>query len=332
MHPAFRTRRLAPPPVDGFPQAFGDYELRALAGHGGMGYVYEAVRRDDPSQARLALKLILTENCSAAELDQLVERFRREAAVYQKLDHPHVVRLLDSGGFSEGRPFLVMEFLEGGTLKDRLVRYRDPVRAARLTLAVARGLEAVHREGIFHRDLKPANLMFRTAAAMPDDVVLTDFGLARSADGWAPLTRTGTFMGTPEFASPEQLASTRDVDGRADIFSLGAVLHYLLTGRMAFPCTRGQALGEYIAARKHQQPPGLWKADEPPTFDSEELESVCRQCLQPNPAARYPAAADLIEALEQALVSLSPVRLAQAAPEEISPSVFPPTLPPGFMA
>jgi hypothetical protein len=202
------------------------FQCLALAGAGGMGSVYRALDRE--TGATVALKL-LHDDASAAALR---ERFLREAELLFALRHPAIVRYI-AHGVADSRPFLALEWLDGEDLAARLGR--GPLSVAE-TLALARrvadALAAAHARGVVHRDIKPSNLFLRGGAV--GEVVVLDFGIARLGGGLRPSTRTGVIMGTPGYMAPEQTRGERDLDARADVFSLGCVLHECLTGRPPF--------------------------------------------------------------------------------------------------
>jgi serine/threonine protein kinase len=196
-----------------------------------------------------------------------LERFAREAQVLSTLSHPGIVRYIDSGITAGGEPYLVMEWLSGETLSSRLQR-------TQLTLAevlalgrrVASALSAIHREGIVHRDIKPSNLFLRDSAI--DKVTLIDFGMARRPLADTRLTVTGTMLGTPGYIAPEQVYNVPNLDGRADIFSLGCVLYRCIAGRAPFrgpdalrtmvSGLRGNRRGSASSARRSRASSTIW--------------------------------------------------------------------------
>jgi len=201
------------------------FVVEHLAGAGGMGQVYRA--RDRRSGGLVALKVMY----DAEQLE--IERFAREAQVLSTLTHPGIVRYIHSGSTAEGEPYLVMEWLSGETLATRLQRTQISL-AESLILGrrVASALGAIHRRGVVHRDVKPSNLFLRGSAI--DDVALIDFGMARRPIADPKLTATGTMVGTPGYIAPEQVYNVPNLDGRADIFSLGCVLYRCISGRAPF--------------------------------------------------------------------------------------------------
>ena len=201
------------------------FTIEQLAGFGGMGQIYRA--RDRRSGALVALKVM--HDAERLEL----ERFAREAQVLATLSHPGIVRYIDSGLTAEGEPYLVMEWLSGETLSSRLQRTQLTIaEVLALGRRVASALGAIHRGGVVHRDLKPSNLFLRDD--LIDKVALIDFGMARRALADDKLTVTGTMLGTPGYIAPEQVYNVQNLDGRADIFSLGCVLYRCISGRAPF--------------------------------------------------------------------------------------------------
>ena len=202
----------------------GRYRLDAQVGTGGMSTVYRAF--DSTLERRVAIKLMHRD--IAADSDQL-ERFRREARAVAQLSHPHIVGVIDAGE-EDGRPYIVFEYVEGETLKDRIRRLgRLPVdEAIAYAIEIARALSAAHARGIVHRDVKPQNVLVDEEGSAK----VTDFGIARSMDD-SGLTAEGRVLGTTDYVSPEQ-ALGHDVNGQSDIYSLGIVLYEMLTGDVPF--------------------------------------------------------------------------------------------------
>ena len=204
------------------------FEIGDQAGAGGMGIVYRATDRE--SGGEVALKVLRGPGASA-------ERFEREAAILERLDHPAIVDYVAHGITDEGEPWLAMEWLEGVSLSDRLRAEAAPLTIGEVlgcAVAVTGGLVAAHSAGIIHRDLKPSNL-FLVGGRIESPKIL-DFGVARlrSGDGAAELTQTGQAIGTPGYMAPEQIRGAKDADARADLFSLGCVIYRMLTERPAF--------------------------------------------------------------------------------------------------
>src|SRR4051794_33394185 len=202
----------------------GRYRLDAQVGTGGMSTVYRAF--DSTLERRVAIKLMHRD--IAGDSDQL-ERFRREARAVARLSHPHIVGVIDAGE-EDGRPYIVFEYVEGETLKDRIRRLgRLPVdEAIAYAIEIARALGAAHGRGIVHRDVKPQNVLVDEEGSAK----VTDFGIARSMDD-SGLTADGRVLGTTDYVSPEQ-ALGDDVNGQSDLYSLGIVLYEMLTGDVPF--------------------------------------------------------------------------------------------------
>ena len=280
------------PPSGELPRIPG-YEVKEILGHGGMGVVYKArhLRLNRP----VALKMLLTGAYASPEYR---ERFLREGEVVAGLRHPNIVQVHDMGQ-QNGQPYFTMEFVEGGSLAQKLAGVPQPARqAAVLLAALARAVQAAHQANIIHRDLKPANVLL-TADGTPK---ISDFGLARRLDGEAGLTRSGAAVGTPSYMAPEQAAGRSLTAGPAvDIYALGAILYELLTGRPPF---RAETAAETVLQVIAQDPvsPSRLNARTP-----RDLETICLKCLQKDPQKRYPTAGELADDLERFL-KYEPIR------------------------
>jgi serine/threonine-protein kinase len=275
-------------------QTFGDYELYEELGRGGMGVVYRA--RQKSLDRIVALKIIL--GGSAATNADLV-RFRGEAETAARLNHPHIVPVYDVGQH-DGLPYFTMRYVTGTTLARRLAEGPMTGReAARLLAPVVRAIAKAHQQGVLHRDLKPSNILI-DADARP---YVSDFGLAKrlvpdSADDsrtrpFGPLTQTGAILGTPGYMSPEQAAGRPAVIGPGtDIYSLGAILYAMLTGRPPFQAATPL---DTVLMVLEQDPisPQLLN----PRIDRD-LEMVALKCLQKPTELRYSTAAELADDLE----------------------------------
>jgi serine/threonine-protein kinase len=269
----------------GPPQIPG-YEVEAVLGRGGMGIVFRA--RHLRLNRRVALKMALgCAYCGPREL----ERFQREAEAVARLRHPNLVQIYDIGD-ADGRPYFTMEYVEGGSLSQKLADTPQPARqAAQLVATLAGAMQEAHATGIIHRDLKPANILL-TADGTPK---ISDFGLARVEDG-ARLTQTGVPVGTPSYMAPEQAQGQRDGVGPAvDVYALGAILYELLTGRAPFRAETVAATLQQVLAEEPVRPSRL-----NPRVPRD-LETICLKCLQKEPGRRYRAAADLAADLERFL-------------------------------
>ena len=275
----------------------GSYRMGELLGRGGMGEVYRATHRmlARPAAIKLIRPEVLASNDDSMAQTATV-RFRREAEAAARLRSPHTVELYDFGVTEDGTLYLVMELLEGTNL-ELLVREQGPLAAARVVhilRQVCESLEEAHSYGLVHRDIKPANIHLGRLGLREDFVKVLDFGLVRSIAGPGEESLTGAAgmtPGTPAYMAPE-MAHDRTVDGRADLYSLGCVAYYLLTGHLVF---EGDTPLQTIL--KHLQ-----QAPEPPSRRTgrpipAELEALVLACLAKRPDERPPSAAALAQAL-----------------------------------
>jgi serine/threonine protein kinase len=234
--------------------------------------------------------------------DQLAG-LRAEAEALAHLQHPNIVQIFEVGVL-DGRPFFSMEFMDGGSLADRVRGTPQvPAEAARWVEVLARAIHAAHGRGIIHRDLKPANILFGADGALK----LTDFGLARRLNEVSRTTSSGV-MGTPNYMPPEQAAGAKDIGPAADVYSLGAILYDLLTGRPPFQAaTAGDTLQQVLT----EDPIPLRRLESKVSCD---LETICLKCLQKKPADRYATAAELADDLARFLAGerLDPATTAHA--------------------
>jgi serine/threonine protein kinase len=270
----------------------GEYLVLEKLGQGGMGVVFKARHR--PSAHVVALKILPP---SFGRDQSAVDRFRREVEIAGRLDHPNVVAALDTGE-ARGVHFLATEYITGYDL-DRLVSDRGPLPvelALHCTIHAARGLASAHAQGIIHRDVKPANVMLDENGC----VRVLDLGLARvveagnlmGGDAVGSLTQSGAYMGTVDFMAPEQADDPRKVDHRADIYSLGCTLYFLLTGRPPF---LADTVLKRLMAHQERPAPSL-RAARPEV--SKKLEDVYLQMMAKRPTERPDSMADVIDLLE----------------------------------
>ncbi len=259
------------------------YAFERELGRGGMATVYLAqdLRHDRP----VALKVLHPE--LAASLGP--ERFQREIRLAARLQHPHVLTVLDSGE-AAGRLWFTMPYVEGESLRDRLRRERQlPVDAAvRIAMEAARGLEYAHQHGVVHRDIKPENILLTRDGS----TLVADFGIARALGGDDGLTQTGFAVGTPAYMSPEQAAGDKGLDARTDLYSLAAVLYEMLAGEPPYTGATTQAL---IAKRLTEPAPSV-RATRSNVPDA--VDAAIRKSLSAVPADRFPSMADFARAIE----------------------------------
>lgn len=283
----------------GLPRMFGGYELLEEIAHGGMGMVYRA--RQQGLNREVAIKLLLSGAFASADF---VRRFRREAAAAASLRHPNIVGVYEVGEV-DGQPFLAMEFVAGRTLA-QMVQERPlaPGDAARYVSTVARAVRHAHDNGLLHRDLKPSNVLIDG----DDQPRVTDFGLAKQMDGSTDLTVTGQMLGSPNYLSPEAaLGHESRLSPASDVYSLGATLYHLLTGR---PPLLAGSLAETLVRVSEEAPlaPRLLNPALP-----RDLETICLKCLEKEPVRRYATASDLADDLERWLRG-EPVRARPPSP------------------
>ena len=264
----------------------GNYQILEQIGRGGMGVIYRARQRH--SRRIVALKRILS--CHADSQETLA-RFRREAQAVASLDHPNILPIYEVGESEDGFPFFSMKFASGGSLLDAAPALRsEPRRSVALMAKVARAVQYAHAQGILHRDLKPGNVLLDGRG----EPLVSDFGLAKWLDATSDVTRSLTIFGTPGYIAPEQAkGSAPDLTPAADVYSLGAILFDLFTGRPPF-------LGEHALAviQQSAEKPAPKLRSLAPTLDRD-LETICAKSLEREPRRRYASAGDLAEDLER---------------------------------
>ena len=276
----------------------GPYEVVAAIGAGGMGEVYRA--RDTRLDRTVAIKILPS---AVARDPTFRERFDREARAVAALNHPHICTLYDIGE-EHGTAFLVMEYLEGETLADRLAKGALPIdQALRYAIQIAEALDKAHRAGIIHRDLKPGNIMIcRSGPSGPPVAKLLDFGLAKAAPvatissmsilptAHSPVTAQGTILGTLQYMAPEQVEG-READARSDIFAFGAIVYEMVTGKRAFD---GKSQASVIASILDREPPAMSSLQPvtPPLLDH-----VVQRCVAKEPGDRWQTIGDVAKEL-----------------------------------
>jgi eukaryotic-like serine/threonine-protein kinase len=270
----------------------GKYRVEKVLGYGGMGVVVSAFRGD--LEQRVAVKFL---SQAAAERPDAAERFRREARAAAKIRSEHVARVLDVGTLNTGLPYMVMEFLEGNDIAEELRRLTVlPITdAVEFVLQAIEALAEAHAAGVVHRDLKPGNLFLARRADGSRRVKVLDFGISKALTGSSveelSLTKTAALIGSPLYMAPEQMRSAKDVDVRADIWSLGAMLYEMLTGQ---PPYTGDSIPQLCAALLHDDPlPLRQHRPEIP----EGLEQAVLQCLMKDRNHRFPTVFELGRAL-----------------------------------
>ena len=299
-------------------QSLGRYQILEQLGEGGMATVYKAY--DTRLETDVAVKIIRTENLAPSIVERALKRFEREAKALAKLTHSNIVKVTDYGEY-EGKPYLVMPFLPGGTLKHSLQGKQMPWQdAVHLLLPIGRGLSYAHKQGMVHRDIKPSNILITEAG----DPLLTDFGIAKILDEESTVDLTGTSatVGTPEYMAPEQVTS-KTVDARADIYALGVVLYEMITGRKPFQADTPMAV-LFKQASEPLPRPKQFVHDLP-----EAVEKVLIKALAKKPEDRYQNMDEFVNAMDQlgqrlqiAGTTMQPNR--PITPAETSPTDVPP--------
>jgi serine/threonine-protein kinase len=258
------------------------YTLDRDLGKGGMASVVLA--RDLKTDTMVALKVLHSELTSTVGGD----RFKREIRVAARLQHPHILSILDSGETPQGQLWFTMPFVEGENAYERLEREKQfpPAEVLRIAAATASALAYAHEQGVVHRDIKPDNIMLAG-----DQVLVADFGVARAASEVAEkLTATGMIVGTPTYMSPEQASGDKAIDGRADIFALGCVLYEMLAGEPPFKGPNPQAtlMRRFMGAPRPLRPM---------VMIPEHVEAAIIRSLAKDPAERFATASEFADAL-----------------------------------
>ena len=273
--------------VDPTPKFFGSYELMEEIGRGGMGVVYKARQRS--LNRTVAIKLLVS---GAYSSEALLRRFQIEAESAAGLQHPGIVAIHECGE-QDNQPYYAMEYVKGRNLAE--VSNGQPLeskRAATYLRAIAEAVQYAHHRGILHRDLKPSNVLID----LDDRPRITDFGLAKQLHEQSDVTVAGQMLGSPNYSSPEQSAGRQEeVNAGSDIYSLGALLYHLLTGRPPFLAA---TMPETLRLVHETDPisPRILNPDVPP-----DLNTICLKCLEKNPAKRYTSAKDLADELNRFL-------------------------------
>ena len=264
----------------------GAYRLIERIGKGGMGEVYRA---EHLKLGRESAIKILPANL-AGEADFL-KRFEREASSAARLEHPHILRVYDYGE-QDGTPYLVMPYVKGGTLKDRLERGDvTPGQIARYLTQIAEALDFAHAKGLLHRDVKPANILIDEH----DEAYLGDFGIAKALEGSENLTRTGMGVGTPEYMAPEQAQGR--ADPRSDLYAVGIMVYQLVTGRVPYT---GQSTVD-VLMQHLQQPIPLEPLRNVDPAAARAFGPILQRALAKDPNQRYQTGRELMQAVNVAI-------------------------------
>ncbi len=270
---------------------FGPFTIRMRLGEGGMGVVYLA--EQDLPRRMVALKLL-----KAPQNSEAVRRFQREVQIVGSFKHDHIVRVHMASDV-DGVPYCAMEFVEGRALSNLIGPEGfpiggppDPRRSARIVAMAARGLEYAHGRGVLHRDVKPGNLLVCLDPRSADRCLIADFGLAREVEG-TQMTRSGTILGTPQYMAPEQIRG--EPEPRSDLYSLGAVLYEMLTGRRV---VRSSTFSDILTEVREKEP--VRPRELAPSLDAD-LEAICLKLLAKDPNQRYTTASDLGQDIERYL-------------------------------
>ncbi|MDQ3860012.1 MAG: protein kinase, partial [Actinomycetota bacterium] len=281
------------------------YRIVGPLGAGGMAEVYLA--HDDVLDRSVALKVM---SGRYADDEEFVERFKREAQSAAALSHPNIVSIYDRGEAEDGTYYIAMEYLPGGTLKDRILKRGAiaPRTAAAVALQIAEALRAAHAAGVVHRDIKPHNVLVTDTG----DIKVGDFGIARAATS-STMTRTGSILGTAHYISPEQ-AMGEPVGQGSDLYSLGVVLYEMLTGTLPYDAETSIGIA-MKHVNGHLVPPRKLNPDVP-----ESINAITIRLLAKNTDERYADAAELIEDLERVINGLEPAKATTRVMKRLIPA------------
>jgi len=273
-------------PLDISPEVIGSYRILQRLGSGGMGEVYEA-EQIEPIKRRVALKIIKW----GMDTKQVVARFESERQALALMNHPNIARVFDAGATEQGRPFFAMEYVKGIPINEYCDKYKlsTPERLE-LFIRVCEGIQHAHQKGIIHRDLKPSNVMLTTQG----HAKVLDFGLAKQVktSNEAGLTKTGILFGTPRYIAPEAIYGNKKNDARADLYNLGGVAYWLLTGQPPFASSSSVELLIDHVKTVPERPSTLCEVPIPA-----ELDDIIMKCLQKKPDDRFQCALELKTAL-----------------------------------
>ncbi|HND08124.1 MAG TPA: serine/threonine-protein kinase [Candidatus Obscuribacter sp.] len=271
----------------------GKYEVQSILGEGGMAIVYKAYHTK--MERLVVIKVMqgwLLSNKNA------VERFERESKTTAKLAHPNIVTVFDYGVLNGKEPYLVMEYIKGESLGDKIARQGALpfATAAGIIIQICRGLQEAHSVGIIHRDLKPDNILLQDRSDRPDWVKIVDFGISHLVQGAKRLTKTGKMVGTPEYIAPEQLKD-KPLDIRTDLYALGIILYETLTGRVPF---EGES-AEGILMKHLLEPPPPLSLHNDDFAEGTPFDAIIAKALRKEPDERYQTATEFRLDVEEAL-------------------------------
>ena len=260
----------------------GRYKLQRSLGRGTFGDVYLAESLDTRYTAGQTQVVVKVLHAQWAQVPEVVERFRRESQITQKIEHPHIARIFEHAQLPDGVPFIVMEYLPGHSLRDQLMQGGLPYNEALGVLAaIADALDAAQRAGVVHRDLKPENIQIIERNGNLHYPIVLDFGVAKFLDAAEKLTMTGALLGTPAYMSPEQFRGEPNLGPPADVYAMAILAYELLSGSPPFV---GTTFGELAIAHTTKAPPLLNNV--PPA-----LADLLHRCLDKDPSKRPRAAA-----------------------------------------
>jgi len=267
------------------------YMVQGVLGEGGMAVVYRA--HHIQMERIVVIKVMqgwLTSNKTS------VERFEREGKLTAKLNHPNIVAVYDVGSIDGREPYIVMEYIKGEALADRIHNGGplDYDTTANIIIQICRGLEEAHSSGIIHRDLKPDNVLLQLKSDRPDWVKIVDFGISNMIQGAKRLTKTGRMVGTPEYIAPEQLKD-KPIDIRTDLYAVGIMIFEMLTGRVPFD---GETAESILMKHLLEEPPAM-ASIRPELAGDNPFDPVVARLLKKAPEERYQSAEELRHVLEQ---------------------------------
>jgi serine/threonine protein kinase len=304
---------------------FGSYQIDSVLGQGGMGTVYRAVH--EGLQREVALK-VLAENF--AQDPTFRRRFVRESQLSASIDHPNIVPVYDAGELN-GKLYLVTKLIVGSTLKELVVQTGPlhPRRTVAILSQIASALDTSHDSGLIHRDVKPQNILVQKSSKGEHRAFLTDFGLTKHSESSSGITETGTFLGTVDYAAPEQIAGEA-IDGRTDLYALACVAYELLSGKV--PYDKGSDMANLFAHQSEVPPPLAGDA----LGLSESVDLVIQKAMSLRKADRHPTCTDFVDALNKTLQT-SPETLPGPSPLELGaqrtlPPVYSPPIAGGLSA